>query len=139
MEKNFENKPKNFVICYNSNCLLGDKCLRRAVSFEKNEEFSVMPAINAMKFNENNCEYFLENKRVKIAYGMTKSFEDVKAKDIAQIRKRLIQYFGQTYYYERRKGNMPISPEEQEFIAELFKSYGYEITFDEIREETLWK
>jgi hypothetical protein len=34
---------------------------------------------------------------------------------------------------------MPITPEDQEYIAKLFKSYGYEIMFDEIREETLWK
>ena len=37
-----------------------------------------------------------------MAYGMTKSFEDVKAKDIAQIRKRLYNYFGQAEYFRRR-------------------------------------
>lgn len=89
--------------------------------------------------NESNCKYFLENKKAKIAYGMKSSFEEVKAKDIANMRKELIQHFGHTYYYERRNGKMPITPEDQEYIAKLFNSYGYEITFDEIREETLWK
>jgi hypothetical protein len=63
----------------------------------------------------------------------------VKAKDISQIRKRLQNYFGHTEYFRRRNASKPITPTEQVFIKKVFANFGYEITFDEIREETLWK
>ena len=40
---------------------------------------------------------------------------------------------------QHRDTEMLITPAEQDFISKLFSSYGYEITFDEIKEETLWK
>ena len=73
-----------------------------------------------------------------MAYGMTKSFEDVKAKDIAQIRKRLYNYFGQAEYFRRRNASKPITPKEQEFVRKVFAEFGYEIAFDKIVKETLW-
>jgi hypothetical protein len=139
MDINFENRPNSFIVCWNEKCLLGEKCLRRIVALRNSEDSDLMVAVNVLKFNETNCKYFLENKKVRVAYGMKNSFEEVKAKDIVNMRKELINHFGHTYYYERRNGKMPITPEDQEYIAKLFSSYGYEITFDEIREETLWK
>lgn len=139
MDINFENRPNSFIVCWNEKCLFGEKCLRRIVALRNSEDSDLMVAVNVLKFNETNCKYFLENKKVRVAYGMKGSFEEVKAKDIANMRKELINHFGHTYYYERRNGKMPITPEDQEYIAKLFSSYGYEITFDEIREETLWK
>ena len=73
-----------------------------------------------------------------MAYGMTKSFENVRAKDISQIRKRLQNYFGHTEYFRRRNASKPITPKEQEFIRKVFAEFGYEIAFDKIVKETLW-
>lgn len=139
VEINFENKPKNFIVCLNENCSLRENCLRRLAAIHDREDSDLLSVVNDSKFNESNCKYFLENKKTRIAYGMKDSFEDVKAKDIANIRKELKNHFGLTYYYERRNGKMPITPKDQEFISNLFNSYGYEIKFDEIKEETLWK
>ena len=136
---NFENKPKNFIVCFNERCSLENKCLRRLVAIHDSENRDLLLSVNTSKFNESNCKYFLENKKTRIAYGMKDSFEEVKAKDIANIRRELKNHFGLTYYYERRNGKRAITPEDQEFITRLFNSYGYEIKFDEIREEILWK
>lgn len=133
------NKPYNFIICFNKDCSLADKCLRQLSAQESLDSENVLQIVNHTKFNETNCTHFLENKKVSVAYGMISSFEEVKAKDIADIRKSLISHFGNNYYYRKRRGELPITPKEQEFITRLFNSYGYEIKFDEIREETLWK
>ena len=86
---NFENKPKNFIVCFNESCSIGGYCLRRLAAIHDSENSDLLTVVNASKFNESNCKYFLENKKVRIAYGMKDSFEDVKAKDIANIRKEL--------------------------------------------------
>jgi hypothetical protein len=69
---------------------------------------------------------------------MTRSFDQVRAKDIVGIRKELIRFFGQNYYYKKRRAELPITPKEQAFISQLFKQYDYELEFDRIEKETLW-
>jgi hypothetical protein len=139
MDIDFENIPKDFVVCFNEGCLLGKGCLRRIAILANIRERDLLLAVNASKFNENNCKYFLENKKARIAYGMKQAHENLKAKDLANIRNELIEYFGQNYYYKKRKGKMPITPKEQNHIASVFKQYGYEIKFDRVEVKTLWK
>ncbi|MEE0936417.1 MAG: DUF6078 family protein, partial [Bacteroidales bacterium] len=103
---------------------------------KENDEF--FRVVNHRLLDKDKCKYYVEDKKVDMAYGMTKSFEDVKAKDIAQIRKRLQNYFGQAEYFRRRNASKPISPKEQEFIRGVFAEFGYEIAFDKIVKETLW-
>ena len=139
MNIDFENKPTSFILCFNKKCLLRKKCLRHLTTLVKGKENDLLLVVNALKFNQTNCKYYLENKKAHIAYGMKGSFEDVKAKDIAKMRKELMKHFGQTYYYKKRNGEMPITPNEQMFIENLFKRYGYKIKFDRIERQTLWK
>jgi hypothetical protein len=134
-----EKKPFNFLICFNDKCAFANKCLRQLSAQASLDSDNILQIVNHTKFNETNCKHYLENKKVSVAYGMINSFKEVKAKDIVQIRKSLINHFGNNYYYKKRRGELPITPKDQEFISNLFNSYGYEIKFDEIREEVLWK
>lgn len=96
-----ENKPLNFLICLNDKCGLANNCLRQKEALSSLNSENVLQIVNHTKFNETNCEYYLENKKVNIAYGMTTSFEEIKAKDIANIRKALVDHFGNNYYYKK--------------------------------------
>ena len=130
--------PIGFIICFNENCLLAKKCLRRKVAEQSLGSTDVWRVVNHKKFKDRNCKYYFEEKKVNIAYGMTRSFDQVRAKDIAGIRKELIRFFGQNYYYKKRRAELPITPKEQAFISQLFKQYDYELEFDRIEKETLW-
>lgn len=134
-----EKKPFGFIVCYNEECSLRDSCLRREVAELNQEEDDVLKVVNSAKFSGENCKFYLENKKVLMAYGMKKSFDKVLAKDIAEIRKTLNAYFGHGSYYVRRNGEKAINPTEQAYIASVFAKYGYEITFDRLVEETLWE
>lgn len=136
---NIENKPELFIVCLNDKCSFAEKCLRYNVGLISLETANTFRTVNPAKYNETNCKYYIENRKAKIAYGMKGSFEDVRAKDIVEMRKHLISYFGNNYYYKKRRGELPITPKEQDFVAKVFKSYGYEIVFDSIKEETLWE
>jgi hypothetical protein len=134
-----EKKPFGFIVCYNEECSLRENCLRREVAELNQEEDDVLKVVNSAKFSGENCKFYLENKKVLMAYGMKKSFDKVLAKDIAEIRKTLNAYFGHGSYYVRRNGEKAINPTEQAYIASVFAKYGYEITFDRLVEETLWE
>ena len=136
---NFEKRPLGYLNCLSDDCPLAEKCLRRISAEYSKENDNIFKVVNHRLLDKTNCKHYIEDKKVDMAYGMTKSFENVKAKDISQIRKRLQNYFGHTEYFRRRNASKPITPTEQVFIKKVFAKFGYEITFDEIREETLWK
>ena len=135
---NFEKRPSGYLNCLSDDCPLAEKCLRRisAEYSEENDEF--FRVVNHRLLDKTNFKHYVENKKVDMAYGMTKSFENVRAKDISQIRKRLQNYFGYAEYFRRRNASKPITPKEQVFIRKVFAEFGYEIAFDKIVKETLW-
>lgn len=134
-----EKKPFGFIVCYNEECSLRENCLRRKVAELNQNEEDVLRVVNSAKFSGEGCKFYLENKKVLMAYGMKGSFNKVLAKDIAEIRKTLNAYFGHGSYYTRRNGEKGINPTEQTYIASVFAKYGYEIEFDTLVEETLWE
>ena len=135
---NFEKRPLGYLNCLSDDCPLAEKCLRRISAEYSKENDEFFRVVNHRLLDKKNCKHYVENKKVDMAYGMTKSFENVKAKDIAQIRKRLQNYFGYAEYFRRRNASKPITPKEQEFIRKVFADFGYEIAFDKIVKETLW-
>ena len=50
---------------------------------------------------------------------------DMPVRVINGVRRSLYNYFGRTYYFEYRSGKRLLSPEKQQYIAELFQSYGW--------------
>lgn len=135
---NFEKRPLGYLNCLSDECPLAEKCLRRISAEYSKENDEFFRVVNHRLLDKDNCKHYVEDKKVDMAYGMTKSFEDVKAKDIVQIRKSLQNYFGYAEYFRRRNASKPITPKEQEFIRKVFAEFGYEIAFDKIVKETLW-
>ena len=135
---NFEKRPSGYLNCLSDDCPLAEKCLRRISAEYSKENDEFFRVVNHRLLNQTNCKYYKENKKVEIAYGMTKSFEDVKATDITKIRKKLYNHFGYAEYFRRRNASKPIPPSEQEYIRGVYADFGYQISFDKIVKETLW-
>ena len=130
--------PEHYLLCFNDECELANSCLHRLAARSGRQKDEVVMVVNPMKFCGKNCRYYKENKMVTMAYGMKDSFHEIKADHIASLRNRLISHFGRGSYYLRRNGLRPITPEEQQYIASVFHSYGYELKFDRMEEETQW-
>ena len=84
-----EKKPLGFIVCYNEECSLRENCLRRKVAELNQNEEDVLRVVNSVKYSGETCKFYIENKKVLMAYGMKRSFDKVLAKDIAEIRKTL--------------------------------------------------
>ena len=64
----------------------------------------------------------------------------VMKKDYTSMRKGLTSYLhGVKFYYEYKRGDRPLSPEQQQWIRQFVKSYGYdwEVPFDSYYEASL--
>ena len=71
------------------------------------------------------------------AAGFSHLFDCVMKKDFTSMRKGLTSYLhGVKFYYEYKRGDRPLSPEQQQWIRKFVKSYGYEweVPFDSFYE-----
>ncbi len=130
--------PEHYLLCFNDECELVESCLHRLAARSGRQKDEVMMVVNPIKYCGKNCRYYKENKVVTMAYGMKDSFHEVKADHIASLRNSLINHFGRGSYYLRRNGLRGITPEEQQYIASVFRHFGYELKFDRMEEETQW-
>lgn len=134
----YETMPEHYLLCFNDECELANSCLHRLAARSRQQKDEVVTVVNPIRYCGKNCRYYKENKVVTMAYGMKDSFHEVKADHIASLRNSLINHFGRGSYYLRRNGLRGITPEEQQYIASVFRHFGYELKFDRMEEETQW-
>lgn len=87
------------------------------------------------------CEYYREDTPVRFARGMTKLFDDIPHRLEADMRRRIMACFScRSYYFQSRKGERLITPQEQQSIANVFRRAGLEAgpIFDSYIEEVYW-
>ena len=124
--------PPLWKLCFNEKCPLAKQCLRYAVG-EKSPKTktwgsSVFPA--AWQENER-CPHFKEIRIIRAAYGFKPLFRNVKVKDAPVLRRKMKSYLGsQSYYYRYNSGEYLLTPDQQKWILDLFRSYGYDEGLD---------
>lgn len=134
----YETMPEHYLLCFNDECELAESCLHRLAARSGRQKEEVVTVVNPIRCSGKNCRYYKKNIVVTMAYGMVNSFHEVKADHIASLRETLINHFGRGSYYLRRNGLRGITPEEQQYITNVFRQYGYEVKFDRTEEETQW-
>ena len=73
------------------------------------------------------CDFFLEKRIERLAWGMDKLFEKVFYNDARSIRKALFGILGiKRSYYRCNNGEKCLSPTQQERVRAVFRRYGYE-------------
>lgn len=71
------------------------------------------------------CGCYRSDELLHYASGMTHLFDEVPAKLLPTVRRRVMGCFScERYYYHCRKGERLISPEEQQRVASVFKAVG---------------
>ena len=79
------------------------------------------------------CRWYDRRKVVVWASGFAHLYDCVMKKDYTSMRKGITSYLhGPKTYYEYMRGERPLSPEQQQWIQDFVKSFGYEweVPFD---------
>lgn len=58
------------------------------------------------------------------AYGMTNIYDEVSTSVASAIKQELMTHFGKGLYYRMKSGEKPITPAQQDFIAQTFQKHG---------------
>ena len=138
----FKEKVGGYVVCFQKDCPLCDRCLHYIVGQYVSEKPTVFLAVNPHhpQVGTEECTLFRPNERAMMKKGMTNFYYDMPRHMEHAIRWNLIGIFGRRTYFAMRKGTHLITPEEQEQIAAVCRQHGWqgELNYDGEQEDWLW-
>lgn len=123
----FKNVPDRWAICYNDNCLLAGKCLRRYAAKQAPEQLESTYVVTSNATNTgSSCRWFVTNEPIQTAYGFKHLYDNVRHKDYPYLKAAITAMLGgRSNYYRYNSGERSLSPSQQQAIAQLMASMGY--------------
>lgn len=128
--------PKSWLMCFNGSCKRCTECIRYRIFRVVGREWTCGNAVfPAAAEQAEGCRFFEPVRMVKMAWGFNGLFDVVRANDAPRLRTMMKEELGgNTAYYHYHHGRRLLTPEQQEWIIELFKRFGYdECEFDGYR------
>lgn len=125
---NYNQVPFGFEHCLMAHCPKADCCLRRYVAVHVPPETASFMVVNPNALPENleYCTRFLSKKPVCMAWGIKGFLDQIPLQAAKDIRRILIAHFGKTLFYRIQRKEKPVSPEDQEYICNVFAQHGVE-------------
>ena len=123
----FKDVHRNSPICFNGACSSCEKCLRYLAGQKSPATLRYHLCVVPQALQGDRCELFQAAESVRVAYGFSHSYDDILRRDFTPIRKQLTAYLSNKRgYYKYLRGEWPLLPEQQQYIEEVFRRYGYE-------------
>ena len=118
--------PEGWALCFNQPCPLRDHCLRYQAGLLAPESMTVSRCVTPRALTGDRCKAYASMEPVKFARGFSTIYQNVLKRDYTSLRKYMTSLLsGKRYYYEYKRGERALSPEQQSDIKELFGSFGY--------------
>lgn len=122
----FSLAPHNWAICFQDDCPMKDTCLRYAIArlapADLTRHVTVLPAAR----QGDRCSLFATKEPVEIAHGMMHLLPRAAGGELSKLREGMYAIFGSTsQYYRYRRGEWPITPEQQRRVANLLLKHGF--------------
>ena len=130
---NFDSVPSIWELCFNKDCPHKDTCMRYFVGQHLPDDKNIGLAVFPNALQNGRCEFYVEKKVIRAAWGFHNLFLNVKHVDDTPIRREIQQYLGsRPTYYRYMNGQLTLTPEQQADIIDIFRSYGYteQLRFD---------
>lgn len=123
---NYDQAPAAWRNCFCEGCPRHNDCLRFQTGLYLPDSKTWGPAVYPTAYRNGHCSHFKEIRIIHAAYGLTPLFNEVKQKDYTPLHEQLKAYLGgHGTYYRYNSGNRLLTPEQQQWILNLFASYGY--------------
>lgn len=129
----FSSVPSWYVLCHNNQCPLKNDCLRFLAGEHAPESMEIATCVMPKTLKAGTCRWYDKKSVVVYAAGFNHLYDRVMKKDYTAMRKAITRYLhGAKQYYEYKRGDRPLSPEQQQWIKDYVKSQGYdwEVEFD---------
>ena len=119
--------PTGFTHCFNGNCKQANHCLRhQIVRFIPDTIWSLSVVNPACTDPEDGCSAFLADTSVQYAVGMDHLLGRIPYQEATNIKQRLLATYGKNKFYQFKRKERVFSPKDQQYIRQVFRSYGVE-------------
>ena len=117
----YEIVPRGYAHCFNDNCSKAGSCLRHCVAQHCTADVPFITILSPACFPATSaeCAYFAPIRKMRVAWGVKKLFDNLPYNKASDIRNQIIVYFGRTHYYRIYRKERFISPEDQQVITAL--------------------
>lgn len=125
----------------NNECTRKSECIRYEMYENSSAENREILVVNPKCVSDTaTCPYFAKLGIARVAYGFSSTLDSLPRKTAKKIAETLISHFGRNPYYERRKGERPISPDEQQYILSVLTEQGITLPsfFERYDEQEEW-
>lgn len=120
--------PTSYLLCMKQDCPKATTCLRRIAEQQIGDEVKLWHVISP-KYQEkqtDRCAYFRPADKLTYALGFIGMLDRMPYKLMQEAICKLMRRFGRRTYYRVRKGERPLSPDEQKKHVEHTETVRYQ-------------
>lgn len=131
LKKDFTSTPATYLVCIHSDCPLAATCLHQMAYAEKVKTDERLHLINpTLCAKDASCKYHRDCKPVRYARGFTNFQKRMYPDQYSDFMALCVAHWPRNQYFERRRGDRPLSPNEQQFILKTLKQVGVTEDFE---------
>lgn len=130
------------VACAKAGCTMKDVCLRQQLYLRIVDTESVVSIVNPRIVTANEkCPYLVKPRTIRYAKGFMRMLETLNVKKLDEFRWRMISKTNRNKYFKLRKGEILLTPEEQQKVFDVLHEIGLNIEnpFDSYVEKGIWE
>ena len=139
--KFYKDVPPGYTVCLHGDCARASCCLHQIAYQRLLESENVLSLLNPARCTKDDqCPYFRDSAPVTYALGFTGMQRRMYPSQYTAFVSILMGRYGRNPYYDRRKGNIALSPVEQQFIRDALRKVGVteDLEFDRYETGLLW-
>lgn len=129
-------------LCLNEQCAKREECLRYQLMRHVTKEFVSLHVVNPLNYpaEGEKCASFWTIRKIRVAWGLTKFYEEMPAKTARAIHAAIEAHFSHGQYYRYRNKTIGLLPADQKYITNICRRYGWDKppVFDEYTEKYDW-
>lgn len=133
--------PENYVLCLHEDCPCASTCLRHLACKPMMERSTYLRVLNPDRcVPGTSCRYYRDSAPVVYARGFKGMQARMLPAQYQKFRALLLNHFSQNTFYERRRGDFALSPEEQKMVLQALHQAGVteDLSFDRYEESICW-
>lgn len=130
-KKLFVSMPVGYAVCQHSDCQMSKTCLHQVAYPVVLEKETYVKLINPNRCSKDAaCQHYCSSNPVRFARGFVGFQKKMFPEQYEKFMFALVVHFGRNQYFKRRRGDVLLSPEEQEIIRSMLRQVGADDTMD---------
>lgn len=119
----YQSVPVGYAHCFNGQCSRGEQCMRHLVAKNCTTQHATIPIINPLCIpaETSMCAYFKPIEKIRVAWGVAKLFDELPSKVAKGMKSEILAHFGRNTYYRLYRQERGLTPEDQEYIRQVFR------------------